>query len=246
MLGALKENKNQQTGAGGDYVTIDGERCYVIRNVDQMKSFFISVVSSGNHWLFASSTGGLTAGRVSPATALFPYVTVDKIHESTPHTGCVTLIREYSDNTLRLWEPFNRQHFGRYEISRNLYKNLLGNKLCFEEINHDLQLAFRYTWSTSDEFGFVRRCTLENLDNSARSLEVLDGLQNILPAGTPSQTQSTASNLVDAYKWTEIDAATGLALFALYSGISDRAEPCESLRANTVFSLGLDASAILL
>jgi len=230
----------------GEFLTIDGERYYAIRNIDHMKPFFISVVSNADHWLFVSSTGGLTAGRVSPETALFPYVTVDKIHESTPHTGCQTIVRCLSDDEARVWEPFNRQHFGRYSISRNLYKNVLGNKLCFEELNHDLKLAFRYTWQTSDEYGFVRDCELVNLGSKKRQIEVLDGFQNVLPAGTPSHTQSNASNLVDAYKRTELDEATGLALFTLYSGISDRAEPCESLRANVVFALGLDKPTVLL
>ena len=48
----------------GEFVTFAGERYYVIRNVDQMAPFFISVISSADHWLFVSSTGGLTAGRV--------------------------------------------------------------------------------------------------------------------------------------------------------------------------------------
>ena len=44
----------------------------------------------------------------------------------------------------------------------------LGNKLCFEEINHDLQLAFRYTWVTSDSYGFARQCELQNLERQTR------------------------------------------------------------------------------
>ena len=230
----------------GEFVTFAGERYYAIRNVNQMAPFFISVISSADHWLFVSSTGGLTAGRVSPETALFPYVTVDKIHESTPHTGPKTLLRVSSDGPMQLWEPFNVECRPPFRITRNLYKNTLGNKLCFEEINHDLSLAFRYTWMTSDEFGFVRNCELENLGSRRATVQVLDGLQNILPAGAPQQAQTVASNLVDAYKWTELDEATGLGVFSLYSGISDKAEPCESLKANTVFGIGLEGGQILL
>ena len=58
-------------------------------------------------------------------------------------------------------------------------------------------------------------------------IEVLDGLQNVLPAGTPRFTQTNSSNLVNAYKWAELDEQTGLAFLTLYSGITDRAEPCE-------------------
>ncbi|NNC43271.1 MAG: hypothetical protein HKO03_08560, partial [Acidimicrobiia bacterium] len=132
----------------GEFLSLAGERYYAIRNVDQMAPFFVSLISDSDHWLFISSTGGLTAGRVSPDTALFPYITVDKIHESRPHTGSQTLIATVADGQRREWEPFNRAHVGRYSTSRNLYKNILGNKLSFEEINHDLHLAFRYCWST--------------------------------------------------------------------------------------------------
>ncbi|MGI9219923.1 MAG: hypothetical protein ACR2QS_02685 [Woeseiaceae bacterium] len=246
MIQAISKDEALNRKVEGDFLTIDDERYYVIRNIDQMKPFFMTIISSADHWLFVSSTGGLTAGRVSPEQALFPYITVDKIHESTTHTGCHTIIRETVDNRVRLWEPFNRQHKGSYEISRNLYKSSLGDKLCLEEINHELQLTFRYTWSTSAEHGLVRSCELTNLGAKQRRIEVLDGFRNVLPAGTPAKSQTSTSNLVDAYKWTELDPGTGLALFTLFSGISDRAEPCESLRANTIYSMGLDNPTYLL
>ena len=230
----------------GEFLTLRGERYYAIRNVDEMAPFFVSVVSAWDHWLFISSTGGLTAGRVSPATTLFPYITVDKIHESSPHTGSTTLIRKAAEKEWLEWEPFNRAHDDRYSTSRNLYKNLLGNKLCFEEINHDLQLAFRYCWLTSHSYGFVRQCELENLGRQECKVELVDGLRNILPAGTPRFAQTNTSNLVDAYKWTELLEEQGLALYTLYSGITDRAEPCESLKATTVFCLGLTGHEVLL
>ncbi|MGB5211882.1 MAG: hypothetical protein WBP60_15285, partial [Gammaproteobacteria bacterium] len=240
---AVKPESGEVSGA---FVTLAGERYYAIGNVDQMAPFFINLVSDNDHWMFVASNGGLTAGRVSPDTALFPYVTVDKLYDSTLHTGSRTLLRAEFEGKLRLWEPFNAEHNGRYKITRNLYKNLLGNKLQFEEINHDLKLAFRYRWVTSDAYGFVREVELENLSTQARAVEVLDGLQNLLPAGTPRFTQTNSSYLVDAYKWSELDATTGAALFTLFSGISDRAEPCESLKATTVFCLGLDQRQVLL
>ena len=230
----------------GEFINMAGERYYAIRNVDAMAPFFISVVSNSDHWLFVSSTGGLTAGRVSPEAALFPYLTVDKIHGSGTHTGSKTLLRVDVDGDTHEWEPFNLEHDGRYQTSRNLYKNTLGNKLCFEEINHDLQLAFVYTWATSETYGFARQCKLSNLAGRSIQIELVDGLQNILPAGTPLLAQTTKSNLVDAYKWSELDEASGLAFFTLFSGISDRAEPCESLKATTVFCLGLDNPRVLL
>jgi hypothetical protein len=249
---ALDEHNCSYDAAGdrhlvsGDFVDLAGERYYAIRNVDRMPPFFISVVSSDDHWLFASSTGGLTAGRGSPHNALFPYVAVDKIHESMAHTGSHTLLRICGTREIELWEPFNRCRVSRGSVTRNLYKSTLGHKLCFEEINHDLGLAFRYTWMSSREYGFIRRCELENLGARELRIELLDGLQNLLPAGTPLFTQTNFSNLVDAYKWNEIDEATGLALLTLYSGISDRAEPSECLMATTVFGLGLERPTVMI
>ena len=242
----MNRSPGRNEEVSGEFLTLAGERYYAIRNVDGMPPFFVSLVSASDHWLFISSSGGLTAGRVSPETALFPYITVDKIHESSPHTGSKTLIRTVAGGRTREWEPFNRAHDGRYSTSRNLYKNLLGNKLCFEEINHDLRLAFRYCWLTSDRYGFVRRCELENLAEQASTVELIDGLRNILPAGTPRFAQTNTSNLVDAYKWNELVDDKGLALYTLYSGITDRAEPCESLKATTVFCLGLAGHKVLL
>jgi hypothetical protein len=246
MEQAVSTEYRAQRAVAGEFVTREGERYFAIRNVDRMAPFFMSVVSSADHWLFVSSTGGLTAGRVSPETALFPYIPVDRVHESVPHTGPRTVLRVYADGQRVLWQPFNPGFEAEFSVSRNLYKNALGNKLCFEEINHDLKLVFRYTWIMSDEFGFVRRSELENSAAKPVRIELLDGMQNVLPAGTPLLAQTKSSNLVDAYKWTELDAATGLGIFTLYSGISDRAEPCESLKANTVFATGLEGGLVLL
>ncbi|MEO0575649.1 MAG: hypothetical protein AAF004_09310 [Pseudomonadota bacterium] len=232
--------------SSGYFTDLDGERFYAIDNVDHMAPFFISLVSHGDHWLFASSNGALTAGRVSPETALFPYVTVDKIHDSACHTGCKTIIAINDGPRHVHWEPFADLHHGSANVTRTLYKNTLGNKLRFEETNHALNLTFRYTWSFSDEFGFIRQCELVNLSDQACSVDIVDGFENILPAGTPRFAQTNTSNLVDAYKWSELDETTGLALFTLYSGITDRAEPCESLRANTVFCQGLNTPTYLL
>lgn len=239
-------NSTSTQKVSGQFVNLGEDRFYKIAHVDQMPPFFISLISHSDHWLFAASNGGLTAGRISPETALFPYVTVDKIYESTPHTGCKTLLKVKTSEGQFQWEPFNVERFHTDKIERNLYKSVLGDVLVFEEINLTLNLSFTYRWSFSEEFGFCRDAKVTNLRNDVTSIEVIDGLTNLLPAGTPRFTQTQSSNLVDAYKFSELDADTGLGIFSLYSGITDRAEPSESLRANTVFCLGLENTQFLL
>ncbi len=229
-------DQSEQT-IDGQFVDLLGERFYKISNVDCMKPFFISVVSASDHWLFISSTGCLSAGRIRPENALFPYRSVDHIHESADNTGSKTIVRVKGEHGVVLWEPFNRHHDGLYQTERNLYKNTVGDKIVFEELNHSLKLKFTYSWSTSERFGFIRHCEFTDLAGETRELEVVDGLQNILPSGAPLHALQTRSALVDAYKWNERKQNSPLAIYSMYAKLSDRAEPAESLLATTVFAL---------
>ena len=167
----------------GDVVELDGEAFYRIEGLDGMPPFLITVVSDSDHWMFVSSTGALTAGRRSVESSLFPYTTEDKIHDSVDITGPRTLIRVDREGEHFLWEPFSPRFAGAYRIRRSLYKSVLGNRLVFEEHNTDLALTFRYQWAFSDAYGIVRRAELRNDAEAEARIQLLDGLQNLLPAG---------------------------------------------------------------
>ncbi len=229
-----------------EQVKIGNEYYFKISNSDNLRPFFMSIVSDSDHWMFISSNGGLTAGRKNAEYALFPYYTDDKITESIETTGCKTLFRVGKGEKSQLWEPFSERLQGVYWVTRNLYKNVHGNKIIFEEINHHLELTFRYQWSSSDTYGFVRHCTLVNNGYSEVNISVLDGLQNIVPCGVGSDLQNRQSNLVDAYKRSELDKDSGLGIYALSAIIVDKAEPSEALKANIVWSLGLEKAEHLL
>ena len=220
----------------GEYLSLGSERFYRIANYDRMSPFFMSIVSASDHWLFISSTGGLTAGRQNSNNALFPYYTEDKIHDNVDNTGSRTILRVVREDKRFLWEPFSRHCGALYDLSRNLYKNVCGNKLVFEEVNNDLQLVFRYSWTSSDRFGFVRHSELVSTSREPASVEVLDGIENILPWGVAESFQNKYSCLGDAYKENESEAETGLATYALSSVPGDSAEPAEALRATVCWS----------
>ncbi|WP_029408591.1 hypothetical protein [Thiomicrorhabdus sp. Milos-T2] len=236
----------------GKFVELKNERYYLIENIDSMPNFFMSIVSHSDHWLFISSNTGLTAGRVSSDSALFPYAAVDKIQDSAEHSGNKTILRVKSKDSTDskdswvIWEPFKPLTTQQKDLKRNLYKHVLGNKICFEEFNETLNMTFRFTWNVSDEFGFVVESEIINHSTQTLELEVMDGLQNILPASVPTEVQTNASNLVDAYRFNEQEHETGVAIFSLYSGITDKPEPVEVLKANTAFQIGLDNPQILL
>lgn len=219
---------------------INGEMFFQITNNDEMRPFFMSIVSDSNHWMFISSNGGLSAGRKNAEFSLFPYYTDDKITESSDITGSKSIFKVTKDNQEYLWEPLAERSQGKYNTSQNLYKNTFGNKIRFEEINHDLDLTFSYEWNSADDYGFVRKSTLTNNGKSSVKVELVDGIQNILPASIGSDVQNASSNLVDAYKRNELEAKSGLGIFALSAILVDKAEASEALKANVAWSMGLD------
>jgi regulator of RNase E activity RraB len=221
-------------------VQIDNEIYYKITDVDKMRPFFMSILSDSNHWMFIGSNGGLSAGRKNAEYALFPYYTDDKIIESSELTGSKTIFRIQKGDKLNLWEPFSIRYANLYNLQRNLYKSIYGNMILFEETNHDLNLTFQYQWSLSNSYGFVRSSRLLNDNADEVHVSVLDGIQNIMPYGVGSALQSDRSNLVDAYKRSELEKDSGIGIFALSAIIVDKAEPSEALKVTIAWSIGLE------
>ncbi len=191
------------TVVSGDFVQLDGERCYRITNSHLMPDFLMTLASSSDHWMFLSSRGAVTAGRKNPDSSLFPYYSADKIIDAAGSTGSRTIIRCRDwDGAPVFWEPFVKIRQSASSIRRNLYKNGLGNKVYFEEVHTQLGLTFRYRWTFGMEFGFIRTCWLTNHGDTEITVELLDGLQNLMPCGLEQNFQLHYSNLGDAYKKT--------------------------------------------
>ncbi len=229
----------------GELIEFENEDYYKISNSDAMRPFFMSIVSDSNHWMFISSNGGLSAGRKDSESSIFPYYTDDKITESSDLTGSKTIIQVHAEGKTYLWEPLADRYVGVYKTQRNLYKNSLGNKVVFEEINEDLRLTFRYGWNSSDRFGFIKKSSLVNNTKEEIQVTVLDGIQNLLPYGVSEDLQNKRSNLVDAYKKCELEENTGIGIYALSSMIVDKAEPSEALKATIAWSSGLSGAKYL-
>ena len=239
------EIQNQAVEASGRFVERGGVKFYEIENYDKMSPFFISLASDTDLWMYISSTGGLSCGRKSPDEALFPYYTDDKITENYDWTGAKTIIKVNAQGAGEyLWEPFSNRYMGAYPIVRRILKSVTGNELIFEEENLCLGLTFSYRWAAADKFGWTRRAELRNNADKAVTVELLDGVQNVLPFGTDRQTQNVYSTLVDAYKRTEL--VGNIALFRMEAIMVDRAEPSEALSCNTCYTIGLDSADYLL
>ncbi len=224
----------------GLFTQLDGEDFYKIENYDCMEDFFMTITSSSDIWNFCWSQGGITAGRINSDYAIFPYYTADKVSDAKLNTGhYAAILVKTEDGKNEIWEPFaalmcnTAIRFAQDDkITRNIYKNANGTKIWFEEINQRLNLSFRYGWTSSAQFGLVRLARIENLSDKDVSLSILDGCRNIMPACTDANFQNNSSVLLDAYKKSDLDIKSKLALFSLSSVVTDKAEPSEALLAN--------------
>ncbi len=227
------------TGPAGEFLVRGDEVWYRIAAADRLRPFLMSLASDCDLWMFVTSRGGLTCGRVDAEGAIFPYLTVDRLHDAHRHTGPVTMLRVPVQGAEPVvWEPFAAAGDDDPAIDRFLEKNATGNRLVFEEVHTGLGLAFRYQWASAQRFGWVRTAQLVNRGERPVRVDVLDGVRNVLPWGVPLSLYQQASNLVDAYRRSEIEPETGLGIFSLTAGITDRPEAVEVLRANVVWCCG--------
>ena len=195
----MTASSQQESTALGSFVRILGQDFYQIQNYDKIAPFLMSIVSVGDHWMYVSSTGGLTAGRISAENCLFPYETVDRLYDCHPYTGPTTIIRRRgTSGEFAYWQPFIDGTVGSSVKPRRLMKHVTGDQVIFEEANECLGLTFRYSWRTSTQFGFIRTATLKNTGSRDIEIELVDGLRNLCPGGVPLFTSLHASCLVDA------------------------------------------------
>jgi hypothetical protein len=228
--------------ATGGLAEVDGERWYRIEGLERMEPFLLTVVSDSDLWMFVSSLGPLTAGRVNADRAFLPYETDDRLHRAVGVTGPVTLVTREVDGHREVWQPFARRPAD--GCTRSLAKHELGTALTIEEDNADWGLRVRTTWAPSRAYGWVRTVELVDVSGAGMDIEVVDGFLDVMPAGIDAVTEQVTSNLVDAYKRSETGPAGNAGVFALESLITDQAEPAEALAATLVWSAGLDHAEV--
>ena len=217
-----------------------------IEGYDQMEPFLMTLVSDSDLWMYVSSLGSITAGRVDEDHCLFPYCVEDMIHRTAGKTGTLTTFRIWHpDGTFEIWEPFSGISAPAGSV-RTLSKSVLGNLIVFEEQHSQLGLSFRYQWASTDEFGFVRTATLVNDGLETVRVDLIDGILNMLPPGLSYSFLQRMSVLVDAYTECDVDPVTGVVTISLASLIVDKPEPGEALHASVVWSRGLDQASTLL
>ncbi len=242
-------NKTTQTSVGLISTELLGEPAFAIECAELKSPFLMQLITSSDAWAFIGSNGAITAGRQNPDHALFPYYTEDKLFDMNNTSGSCSIIRcmDPTNGKITTWHPLKDTTDLPPTISRRVVKSLSGSKIAVEETHEALKLSIRITWTSSNSLGILRQTQLTSLDSEgpAVSMDVLDGIINVLPASVDQQFQNEFSNLVDAYKrneWYE----PALATYSLSSVPTDKAEPSESLRATTVWSCGFPGEGHLI
>ena len=218
----------------------EGESWFLIREPERMEAFLMHVVSDWDHWMYVGSNGAITAGRVGPERALFPYYTQDKVFDLAGTTGGLTRVRAVGKGADGMWEPYRAGEVASEGVKRELLKHASGTAVMFVEEHAGLGLRWECLWGLSRRHGVLRRVRLTNMRGQALRLELVDGLQNLMPAGLDDAFQNQFSNLADAYKRGERLEGADLCLYYLNSIPTDRAEPSESLRATVVWATGME------
>ena len=227
--------------------SILGEVGFEISNTELLNPFLMQLITSCDLWAFIGSNGGVTAGRQNPDHALFPYVTQDKLFDTSGVSGSFTVVQGINpeSGSIRNWIPYDISANLPATITRSVSKSVSGSKITLQEIHHDMGLSVSITWTTSDKHGIIRRVELTNLTESDLSLRVLDGMRHIMTPGVDQKFQMEFSNLTDAYKKNEFHPPC-LASYSLSSIPTDKAEPNECLRATSIWSIGFPIRSHLL
>ena len=227
----------------GGYVNIGGREYYEIDEYDRLEPFLYTLAASNDIWFYLASSGAVTAGRKNAEQAYFPYQTEDRLYHCTD-TGSVTLIRVTRGGKSAVWEPFSTSPLRDLSVHRKIAKSVLGDEVIITEENPALGMTFTMKWCSCERYGIVRSAEIRN-DGEPASVEVLDGLRNILPYGVRSEFQLAWPCLGDAYKATE-QVGENTAVFSLTSAINDLPEPEEALRANVAWCIAPFEKQLLL
>ncbi len=223
----------------GSFITREAMPYYKISHAETLAPFFIQMASASDIWLFMSSFGGVTAGRINAQNNLFPYETDDKLHTDA-ESGVKVVIKVGG----LFWQPFEQNGTHKYTITKNIYKGYYGNSVMIEEINHDLGVSYAYRYESSEKYGLVKTSILTNLTDEDVAMTVLDGIGNILPYGVNGLLQASKSTLVDAYKAAEL-VDEQMAVYSLTTQINDAPNPIEVLKANVAYTTLEGASVYL-
>lgn len=177
--------------------TLVGDK-FIIDNYTEVSTFSsflpgLSGVKGIPVWSFYTNRGqGINSfGIHNKGNAIMEFSPANTAYENTPIKGFRTFVRVDG----MYYEPFctyDPEARRRMEIEKNV--------LTISEESHGLKITVRYIILPGENIGaLVRRVTVENRDNAAHELEILDGMPQIIPYGIQNGEYKEMSNLLKSY-----------------------------------------------
>jgi hypothetical protein len=178
-------------------------------------------------WAFYVNRGQAIAsfGIKDKDNAILEFQPANKAWETVFSHGFRTFLKVMTKQGFRIYEPF------RYGFVNESY--LVTNKMCItsyglrlEEINRTLGLRVTVEYFTvpQDSYaGLVRNVTVSNLGKSAREIELIDGLPQIVPFGVNNFFLKKMSRTIEAWMVVE-NLKRGVPFYKLSVDPTDRPE----------------------
>mgnify|MGYP001594579243 FL=1 len=235
--------KSKQTKAKY-YLDKSGE--FVIENYNYSKpfaNFFPGIAGKYGipMWVFYVNRGQCIAsfGTKDKDQAILEFFPANKSWQFVSSHGFRTFIKINSAHETLYYEPFHNGCVNlNYAIS-NLMR-IDSGKLILEEENHTLGIktCVEYFNIPNDNFaGLSRTVSIENTSNKLRSIEVIDGLPQIVPFGTNNFFLKKLGRTIEAWM-NVINLDKGVPFYKLQVDPSDRPEVVHIEEGN--FYLGFD------
>lgn len=206
----------------GKYL-LQGET-YVMKDFDQLPAFSsflpgLAGIKGIPLWVFYTNRGqGINSfGIHNKSNAIMEFNPANTAYENTTIKGFRTFIKCNG----QYFEPF-------FALDDSAERNfhIRKNSLMIEEVNHKLglKITVKYFVLPEDSIGaLVRKVQLENLDETEKEIELIDGLPKIIPYGISNGGYKEMSNLLKS--WTEIKNIDHQApLYTLRASSDDSAE----------------------
>jgi len=212
------------------YLNNNGE--FVIENYNYSKpfsNFFPGIAGKYGipMWTFYVNRGQAISsfGIKNKDHAILEFFPANKAWEFVTSVGFRTFLKINTGKKQIFYEPFHNgfSNLG-FDITNKMLISPWG--LCLEEVNTSigLKIIVEYFNIPSDNFGaLARTVSIENTTNSLKSIEILDGLPQIVPYGTGNFFLKEMSRTIEAWMNVE-NLENNAAFYRLSVDPSDRPE----------------------
>ncbi len=187
----------------------DDDDCFVIEQYNERVPFagFLPGVAGARGrpaWLFYVNRGQAVAslGVRNKDGAFLEFHPADKAWQLTPARGFRTFVKICGSNDGTVWEPF--QCGSAAGVRQRMY--VAAHEVGVEEIDPRVQLGIRadtFTLPEAAVAGVVRRVEIVNNAAAARTLQIVDGLPQVLPWGLNQWAVKFMSRTSEAFMGVE-------------------------------------------